>query len=1183
MIPKKSIFIILFCFCSNLFAQYTNSRWYFYEQRLIFSNGTARLEPTTIVSVTAQFVVTDCNGNLKLAAIGGDHIYNRNEQIMKGSQNLIVAQYSIIQGFVFPGSKDSIVIFHDITKNNPYQHYWGYSIIDFTKDSGRGEVIASNIKVENRPNPSLTILNHSNGKDIWILGTKDSINAYAYKFTNNGLDTVPVKSSGIFNNYMDSIGNQNYRQVGKCFAPFVPTWDSKKIIVTGLTKWRHATAMALIYDFDNSSGKITNPQNLFKRTDIAKSEYTTQKAAISLNDSFIYFGVSDPSRGPTAGSGAMAYYFQVNRFTKNKTLLRTQYITSPFYIFGFWGNTICPDGKILVKDWSRANSTNPTGEYWRVEKPNVAGVKCTYRKWIVDSFSATIWAFPTSISRTTPTFFEVNNNLSECIDTTEIILNGDTALNKIVLRFGDGDTVLFNGPFKQGLAFKHYYKNNGTFPVDMIVWGKYCNTPMWVTDTITVYKPPRNFTTQVKHNSTCTGDSIAVILKANNQARYRVNWGLPKPGGGFYDTLVSTNADSIALHFFYPETTVKYKTVFTVANNQCSLSVADSIGISALPKPNAVFQLNLDTACGNDLLILYDSNAHWRQSVVTWPNKVDTFKGIGMQHFYSKAVNSTVSNTQKIYIQSNNLEGCIQKDSFTVFVKAAPVAALNIDDTVICAARQAVNITGVKSINPAGTIWTISDGFDTQLDSNWNKYYNASGTYKVQFTALSALGCTDTATVQFQVIGLPKAGFDLNDDSVCTNQSITIYNNAVSNWDTISNLWFSSGRGDTVFHASTFQTSFDQSGLYTISQFVSTSQGCFDTLSKTITVLETPFSSFLLSDSAICSGKPFSTIFNGSTTANSGSWQIPDIALNVPINMLNGVPKLEVLPSQTKSMKGDYDVLLILSNANGCSDTGTQTIRVFSSPKADFVLPSICQNQTASIASNGSSETPIKDWIWMDAYHQNTQNGSSINITFDSAGTFLLKHIVLDANMCADTVSKNIVVKSTPKPNIVWSPFQYQDPSKHTYIFKATPSGMQDYSWTFDEAGEMNGDEVLPTFSGFKDSIQVVLKITAQNGCIADTALKFNIMGITGFYFPSAITMNNDGLNEGFGIAGPEYIKTYTLMVFNRWGEKVFETHNPYELWQPNMPVPGMYFYYCKSHDIYNRATEIKGSVMLLK
>ncbi len=43
------------------------------------------------------------------------------------------------------------------------------------------------------------------------------------------------------------------------------------------------------------------------------------------------------------------------------------------------------------------------------------------------------------------------------------------------------------------------------------------------------------------------------------------------------------------------------------------------------------------------------------------------------------------------------------------------------------------------------------------------------------------------------------------------------------------------------------------------------------------------------------------------------------------------------------------------------------------------------------------------------------------------------------------------------------------------------------------------------------------------------------------FYIPNTFTPNGDGLNDTFGIVG-EAIKEFYLVIYNRWGQKVFES-----------------------------------------
>ena len=50
-------------------------------------------------------------------------------------------------------------------------------------------------------------------------------------------------------------------------------------------------------------------------------------------------------------------------------------------------------------------------------------------------------------------------------------------------------------------------------------------------------------------------------------------------------------------------------------------------------------------------------------------------------------------------------------------------------------------------------------------------------------------------------------------------------------------------------------------------------------------------------------------------------------------------------------------------------------------------------------------------------------------------------------------------------------------------------------------------------------------------------------------YFPSAFTPNNDGKNDWFRMAGGQDVKEFHMVVYNRWGQKIFETFDPARGW----------------------------------
>lgn len=73
------------------------------------------------------------------------------------------------------------------------------------------------------------------------------------------------------------------------------------------------------------------------------------------------------------------------------------------------------------------------------------------------------------------------------------------------------------------------------------------------------------------------------------------------------------------------------------------------------------------------------------------------------------------------------------------------------------------------------------------------------------------------------------------------------------------------------------------------------------------------------------------------------------------------------------------------------------------------------------------------------------------------------------------------------------------------------------------------------------------------------------------FFIPEGFSPNGDGINDLFVIRGIQHYKNNTMVIFNRWGNKIFETKNYQNTWDGasdrgvgfggnKLPV-GTYFY----------------------
>ena len=112
--------------------------------------------------------------------------------------------------------------------------------------------------------------------------------------------------------------------------------------------------------------------------------------------------------------------------------------------------------------------------------------------------------------------------------------------------------------------------------------------------------------------------------------------------------------------------------------------------------------------------------------------------------------------------------------------------------------------------------------------------------------------------------------------------------------------------------------------------------------------------------------------------------------------------------------------------------------------------------------------------------------------------------------------------------------------------------------------------------------------VVDANGCKADDTVTIQVNTATDVFIPNAFTPNGDGVNDQFKIFGDlSNIYFMEVSVFDRWGEKVFESNDPGFEWDGTYrgePAPiGVYIYVATA--VFNNGShrDFKGSVTLLR
>jgi gliding motility-associated-like protein len=209
---------------------------------------------------------------------------------------------------------------------------------------------------------------------------------------------------------------------------------------------------------------------------------------------------------------------------------------------------------------------------------------------------------------------------------------------------------------------------------------------------------------------------------------------------------------------------------------------------------------------------------------------------------------------------------------------------------------------------------------------------------------------------------------------------------------------------------------------------------------------------------------------------------------------------------------------------------------------------------------------------------------------FVNEGTFTVKVQITSPIGCytEETFNNLITMEPSPVADFEFAP-EVINSINNTASFTDLSTGGTGWYWDFGGRGRSFVRNPTYTFldTGRHDIMQVVFH---PNGC-TDTLIKtIDIEPVVQFFLPNAFTPNYDGKNETYKPGGLSAgVSYYSLGIWTRWGEKVFETANPDEGWNgrkdnsgQELPV-GVYLCVLQYKDARNRPFELREFVTLVR
>ena len=191
-----------------------------------------------------------------------------------------------------------------------------------------------------------------------------------------------------------------------------------------------------------------------------------------------------------------------------------------------------------------------------------------------------------------------------------------------------------------------------------------------------------------------------------------------------------------------------------------------------------------------------------------------------------------------------------------------------------------------------------------------------------------------------------------------------------------------------------------------------------------------------------------------------------------------------------------------------------------------------------------------------------------------------------------DTIDNILEVKPTPVADFFFS----TNPATifETTVFMQNKSSADVVSWNWYSPGSIpttstSKNPVLEFPEGVPGVYSVMLAVETERGCVDTTTLYFNVVHDILFYAPNAFTPDGDEFNQVWKpeITGID-IYDFELEIYNRWGEVIWENHDPSVGWDGTfngkiMPV-GTYVWRARVNKLYNDdKAEFNGVINLVK
>lgn len=579
---------------------------------------------------------------------------------------------------------------------------------------------------------------------------------------------------------------------------------------------------------------------------------------------------------------------------------------------------------------------------------------------------------------------------------------------------------------------------------------------------------------------------------------------------------------------------------------------------------------------------------------------------------YSKSFTFYGANKYGVVVRTMSDSGCLEFDylpfHFGFLTHLYPYKA---KDSTVCEGQTVLFVDSVRYYNgifgiypdpywrwaqprPEKLYWNFDDGNGFNQSGPLQSFrFNTLGNYTIKLAAVDKDNCFDTAEYKIRVLGT-QADFGISDTLFICGQIARFYDSSFvlnkfthSGYPTVDSIvaWeWDFGDGKTPSILKNPYHDYTSFGTFQVRLRAFNTIGCYDDFIRSVRVIGPSPSFEIASDTIGC--VPYIAAFrNTSSNVRYWLWDFGD-STNLSVTDTS-------LIQHTYTKPGIYEVKLfgvdtflnpVTQNTYYCAanfpDTTILTqkrffVHVLPVPQVNFTFKSpVCVGE--NVVFRDSSDVKYTSYRW---YFTATDSLTSIApkdsviYSFRSSGKFGIHYAPFylpspGQPYCVQTKTDSIevvdVIADFETDTVLSAP--------PFFYFKNTSSNASVYFWDFGDpqSGSLN---TAITKDGGHSYVQdtgiyiVCLSVLNKEGC-ADSVCKYvEVTSNHGIFIPNVFTpQNGDNKNDVFDIPifGHEY---YTLVIYNRWGQIVFESNDDTNDWDgkelnTNIDCPdGVYFF----------------------